>query len=466
MLTLGVASFIAIMVVLITAMDSRRERALYLKEFQERGGNAANTLNEVLADPLYFSDVDRVDDLVDKFRNQIDVRYVKVYDSSSRLLIDSDLKDYPAGLQSADPLLEGAIRNRELQYDTKGDILRVAGPIDVGPDIVGAVEIGYSSDAVDAELAAIIGERIRQLVVLLVLGVVISYLLAQYIVRPVRRLVGATELVAGGEYAFKAELNRTDEIGQLARSFESMTRALRSAHDEMEDRVDERTAQLRESEEAARALSRQLVEVQESERRFIAQELHDEIGQDLTALALALEKNRVAESNGDTPDIDRGLEIVREVTAKVRDLSLRLRPSVLDDLGLLPALIWLTDRYGSQSGLLVQFEHSSLGERLPADIETAAYRIIQEGLNNVVRHAQTTEATVVAKVDDSALRIEIEDAGGGFEPAGVGTSNKLRMSGMRERAELLGGTFIVESVLGTGTRLAINLPLNGRNGAG
>ncbi len=146
----------------------------------------------------------------------------------------------------------------------------------------------------------------------------------------------------------------------------------------------------------------------------------------------------------------------------MRELSLNLRPAMLDDLGLLPALLWYMERYTARTGIQVAFGHEGLGERLPPDVETAAYRIVQEALTNVARHAGVRTVMVRLRHDQGALSVQVEDSGIGFEPATVLAERASSgLCGMRERAELLGGRLTVESTPGAGTRLWAHLPLGG-----
>jgi PAS domain S-box-containing protein len=217
---------------------------------------------------------------------------------------------------------------------------------------------------------------------------------------------------------------------------------------------------LEEYAERLQALSRRLLEVQEQERRYLARELHDEIGQLLTGLQLSLQ----ASGRLDGPEAGQYLresqKLVRELALHVRDLSLRLRPTMLDDLGLLPALLWLFDSYTARTQIQVAFQHSGLDERLGPDVETAAYRIVQEALTNVARHAQVSEVGVRAFRDNGSLHLQIEDHGPGFDVAVHQNSGRSAgLSGMHERAALLGGRLGVESGPGIGTRVSAVLPI-------
>lgn len=214
------------------------------------------------------------------------------------------------------------------------------------------------------------------------------------------------------------------------------------------------------AEDALRTLSHRLVEVQETERRQIARELHDEIGQALTGLKLLLESaNRPAGRNLRS-NLGEARVLINELMSRVQDMSLDLRPAMLDDLGLVPALLWHFERYTGQTGVEVRFEHKGLQGRFAPEIETAVYRIVQEGLTNVARHAHVGEVAVRLTVGKAGLSVDIQDRGAGFDTEGAlsnGASNGL--NGMRERAALLGGHFRVRSTPGVGTRLVARFPI-------
>ncbi|HOW67194.1 MAG TPA: histidine kinase [Candidatus Paceibacterota bacterium] len=221
-------------------------------------------------------------------------------------------------------------------------------------------------------------------------------------------------------------------------------------------------AEVATGREQLRALSSRLVDVQEAERRFLAHELHDEIGQVLTGLKLTLEMVRKPGTRSRDIILTEAVGMVDDLMQRVRQLSLDLRPQMLDDLGLMPALDWLFSRFQKQAGLRVHFQHTPLKGRLPPQLETAVFRIVQEALTNVVRHADVSEATVRLWRDnhDRTLGVQVHDSGAGFDVDQVLNARASSgLAGMRERAVLLGGQFILDSIPKTGTRLTVLLPL-------
>jgi signal transduction histidine kinase len=209
--------------------------------------------------------------------------------------------------------------------------------------------------------------------------------------------------------------------------------------------------QLRESHERLESLSRRLVEVQEAERRALSRELHDEVGQILASLRLRLE--------GGTDQAAAEVQtILGQLLDRVRGLSMDLRPPTLDELGLLPTLLWHFERYQDETGVRVEFRSRDAEGRLAAGVETAAFRIVQEALTNVARHARVAEVEVSLEAGAEGLELRVEDRGCGFEPAPATSGASGGLAGMQERARLLGGRLRVESAPGRGTRLVAVLP--------
>jgi len=227
----------------------------------------------------------------------------------------------------------------------------------------------------------------------------------------------------------------------------------------LEGRVRERTAQERLARERLEALSRQLVDVQEAEKRELARELHDQIGQMLTALRMALRMcMRPAPEQG--KHLEEAEALVKELLERVRGLALDLRPAMLDDLGVLEALLWHFEQYTARTAVQVVLRHSGLERRFPAATETAAYRIVQEALTNVARHANVDKVEVGLWVDSDGLMVQIEDQGVGFDAeAALVRGTTTGLSGMRERATLLGGWLRITSSPGESTTLTAMLPV-------
>jgi PAS domain S-box-containing protein len=228
-------------------------------------------------------------------------------------------------------------------------------------------------------------------------------------------------------------------------------------------------ARLLALEQSARAesvaLSRRVVEAQESERQAIARELHDEIGQMLTGLSLIL-KSGTPPPGPWRERFTEAQKLLYDLTRRVREMSLDLRPAMLDDLGLLAALLWQTERYQYQTKIRLRFHHFGLEDRrFPAELETVAYRLVQEALTNVARHSKASEADVHVRAEASALWVRVSDRGKGFDPAQMGFTGSMGLFGMRERVAALGGELRIDSSPGQGTSLTAWLPLPGTRAA-
>ncbi len=218
--------------------------------------------------------------------------------------------------------------------------------------------------------------------------------------------------------------------------------------------------QRKRSENALRALSSRLVEVQEAERRHVARELHDQIGQSLTGLKLSLELLSDLPADQIPAKVQDTQGLINDLMNRVRDLSLELRPSMLDDLGLLPTLLRHLERYETQTRINVGFRQRGLERRFATEVETAAYRIVQESLTNVARHAGVDSVEVELVTERNRLNIRIEDNGTGFDPnLRLKNGNSSGLAGMQERVTLLGGQLRIESAPGQGTRIVATLPL-------
>ncbi len=260
---------------------------------------------------------------------------------------------------------------------------------------------------------------------------------AQSVRRPIVRLTADAQRLANGDLEQPIAPAGIDEIGQLAAALERMRQAL--AQDELLGR-----------------LLRKVIAAQEEERKRLARELHDETLQQLTALGMHLDL---------MPGPKRPAEARRLVDQMIDDLHrviYDLRPSILDDLGLLPAIHWYAERLSSR-GVAVQFEFPEAPLDLTPEARIAVYRVVQEALSNIERHANAETVLVACNVSADELTLEIEDDGKGFEPEKVRQPREngqgLGLLGMRERLSLLGGTCNVESQPGQGTRVLIRLPL-------
>jgi len=242
--------------------------------------------------------------------------------------------------------------------------------------------------------------------------------------------------------------------------------AVHRAMQEVKDRAERRLAERKREEYSLKlqVLSRRLVEAQEMERRSLARELHDEIGQALTVAQLNLQALlQSPDASTSKPRLKQSLEVVERVLEQVHDISLNLRPSILDDLGLEPALRWLTNRQAALIGLQARFQADPVKQRLDPVIETECFRVAQGALTNVVRHARAKTVSVELRKEAGQLHLRVRDNGIGFDVGAVreqavrGAS--LGLLSMEERAALAGGGMEFKSAPKKGAEVHAWFPL-------
>jgi len=213
------------------------------------------------------------------------------------------------------------------------------------------------------------------------------------------------------------------------------------------------------SERVARDTVRRVIEAQESERRRLALELHDETGQALTSILLGLKAIRASPNQDDAERAEADVRaLVVQALQDVRALAVELRPAALDDFGLVPAIERLAETFSERSGIKTMVE-ASLDERLPPEIETTLYRVVQEALTNVVKHAGADHVSIVISGRDRSVAATVDDDGRGFDAESV-RADALGLLGMRERLALVGGSLAVESSAESGTTIAAQVPLS------
>jgi signal transduction histidine kinase len=251
------------------------------------------------------------------------------------------------------------------------------------------------------------------------------------------------------------------------RKLKQVEQELRHAQISLEQRVAERTAELADANQRLRHLSVQIINAQEAERKRISQELHDEMGQALTAIIYNLEMSLqdLPPGLGQTTKerLVEAYSLTLRTLEQVRLLSLDLRPAMLDDLGLLPALRSYVGRYTRRTGIEVAFEAIGMEEQLGPEMETALYRIVQEALTNVARHAQARSIRLRLECKASTVAVVVEDDGRGFDVEKTRESKPsdsgVGLLGIEERVHAMGGSLCILSQPGQGTVLSVEMPL-------
>lgn len=277
------------------------------------------------------------------------------------------------------------------------------------------------------------------------LSVAVNWVVLKAALRPLDGITRTVEEVRKGNMLARVERDPFSD---------PQIETLRETLNAMLDRLDEHGARLR-------ALSSQIIKAQEEERLRIARELHDETAQ---ALASLLVRQRVAERTTDPEALQRTMADLRALTSEalegVRRMALELRPTMLDDLGLVAAVEAFARQFGQRTGIPVEVRVARRPDRLPPEVELVAFRVIQEALSNVARHSGASRAEVGLSAGPELLVVTVADDGRGFDltPALDSRERSLGLFGMRERAALVGGRLRIDSRPARGTRVHLEVP--------
>lgn len=431
-----------------------------LAELDNRGQAVASDLAGRSLAPLSSGDRTALRRLLlDTITNHPDARYAFVITPAGQVLAHTFVEAVPAELLFLDPS-EAITHAHHIHYENyEGQMHDFAMSIQNRIPDGDIMPNGYGSQGVvrlglvETRLQAIIDQvTLRMLLTTLLValaGVLAASLLTWLLTRPILDLVAATQRLRQGDLSVRAPRWTDDEIGALADAFNQMVGEL------------EASRQIVAEKEAARTrLLSQLINAQEEERKRIARDLHDEVGQALTSLLVGLKLLRQPD---DRPALQAKTAELRQVAAgaleAVRLLSRQLRPSALDDLGLAAALERYLAEFSSRYPDLSLDLHCDLPARLPAPVETSLYRIIQEAMTNAARHSQAGALSVLVTQRNGQVQAIIEDDGRGFDPTAARRSGRsVGLHGMAERAELLGGRLQIESSQ-EGSTVYVEIPL-------
>lgn len=370
--------------------------------------------------------------------------YIFVLDGNGNVLAHSFEGGFPTDLLAVNQVKLGEPYRVQALLTDDGRLQDVAVPIIVSGK-AGVIRLGMSEAAINA----VVSENVRKILIwnalILVLGLSVAYAMATILAKPISALSAAARAIGKGDFRWKAPVWLRDEIGNLGTAFNDMS------------------DELKHKEEARQQLLARVISAQEEERKRIARELHDETGQALTSLMVGL---KVAEDTTEVTQMREKAAELRAVAAQalenIHHLAMELRPSLLDDLGLVAAIQRYTREYSKKMNINVDSHISGLNEqRLPAEVENTVYRIVQEALTNITKHAEASNVSIVLRYGDSLLVAIVEDDGKGFDVDRVLTSateKTLGLFGMHERASLVGGKLTIESQPGAGTTVFLEIP--------
>ncbi|MDU4962324.1 MAG: HAMP domain-containing protein [Sporomusaceae bacterium] len=391
-----------------------------------------------------------------------DVRYILILDSSRRTLAHTFQGGMPEALLRPIPALSR--QTIAVLPSNEGPIHDIIVPVENGA--AGYVRVGMTEEYVRTSINQHIRGVLITVLVICAVALFLSSRISALITKPVRELAAVAESITRGELDLRAETGERGEVGKLAAAFNEMAASLINASADKEVLL----AELRDKEQMRDTLIAKLMTAQEDERKRISRELHDETSQALTSLMLTM---RVLAEDAPNREQKEALLLARDVAAnilrEVRDLAIELRPPALDDLGLAAAIERYSSKFAARHGLLISLNANGEQTAIDGQIAVALYRIVQESLNNVVKHAGASVVSIDIAFTPDRISVAIADNGKGISDADLRKArqeNRLGLYGMRERVELLQGSLDIRPAAGSGTALLIMIPLlTGRKGA-
>jgi signal transduction histidine kinase len=380
-------------------------------------------------------------------QNYPDIRYILILDKNDQPLVSTFGNALPAGLlQANQPSPEEPYRLFAFN-SPEGWVLDAAVPIFDGR--AGMMRVGFSETSITRTVNAVTSQLLLATLLVSTIGILSSIFLTWVLTRPILALARAAQMVGRGNFDQYVERWADDEIGELTEAFNQMTADLRLA------------AEARRERERLRAeMVEKVISAQEDERRRIARDLHDQTSQALVSLIVQLKLVESARNKASRLQAITDLrEQLRATLNDVRRMAYDLRPGVLDDLGLTQAIQWFADQCRKNNGVEIKTRIDAACDSLPPHAATAVYRVAQEALSNVVKHSRATQAWITLRNTSETYCLEIRDNGAGFRvDSGSAHTEGLGLFGMRERIQLLGGTFELETELGQGTIVRAILP--------
>ncbi len=453
---MGMVVGTALLIAVLTAFQVRRAMTDEIfRQLRERSCSTALEFASRAPEYVLVNDIFGLTRLFkDAVSNRRDLRYAFMISPKGEVVAHSFSGGFPMELlsvESPNPSEEvgGAARvvtDEGVVWDCSAQVMR---------GMLGRVRVGISTERAQRTIDSLVRSMIFTIGVVAMAGLLFSALLTWFLTRPIAQLAQAAARIRRGDYDIHLESCSTDEIGSLVAAFNDMAVQLAEA---------ERVRQEREA--LRKEYLRKIIEVQEEERRRVARELHDQVAQALVALRLDL---KLIENAKDPKVLSQRIQRLRQTIAyemeAIHELALALRPPVLDDMGLLAALEHYVKEYSARYDFSIDFLAFGLEEvRLESYIETAVYRIVQEALANIARHAQAENATIILElVDGTELRGVIHDDGQGFDVSKRGVT-QMGLYGMEERVHLLGGKISIDSRPGEGTVISFSIPVGDRGG--
>ncbi|MDU2063472.1 MAG: histidine kinase [Sporomusaceae bacterium] len=459
LLVLAIISFLGCVVSLLVwnFMDD-----LVSQQLRKRASEIAVHVAQRSANLILVEDYYSLYELINQTKRESnDVRYILLIDYDGRLLAHTFAEGIPEGLW---PVKDLSLRGVQKLTSDEGVIYDTVVPIEKGE--VGFVRVGMTEEYSRNSMTKKIHKLLIVTMMVCCLAALFCWKMTFFIARPLRDLAQVAKRIRAGDFTSRAKIEDSSDLGNLAFAFNEMTAELIAANQEKTSLLGEL-----EAKEALRnRLIQKLLSAQEDERKRISRELHDETSQALTSLMVSM---RVLAEEAEDDSQRRALLVSRDITAGIlqnlRNLAVELRPPALDELGLSPAMEKYALQFGEHYKLAVSFTVKGLDGHVTGQIALALYRILQEGLTNAAKHSAATKIRIFVEEQASAFYLCLEDDGRGISEqdlAKAKAENRLGLYGMQERAEILGGSFSIETATGGGTRLVVTIPKEIHRGEG
>jgi signal transduction histidine kinase len=468
---MGVVTLLTFTMSILFALQYFNHRKKMIHHLQEDiSPHLTQMVNDVLRSAMLSKNLGEMKYILEVASSYPDVKKMFILDRVGKIVVSIDDREVGKRIDLRDPTCQVCHRhftealNKTVIYSAPGGekIFRNVNPIynraecfvchSPQQKITGVLVTDFTLNNVEKQLRAELGSNL--LFLLLAVGastLVIGITLNQMVIKKLERFVEAASLLGSGNFKGIIHFESDDEIKRLADSFNVMARTL-------EDKM-----------QSERKYISRIIDAQENERKRISRELHDEVGQALTAIKFNLDM--IDRDLPQTLPFARGRlgeakALSNHILASMRRLSTELRPSMLDELGLIPTLRWYIQNFSNRLNLYTRFEAIGIDEKLPPQIETAFYRIVQEALNNTAKHAGADRIEVSFQKRNSTISVSIRDNGKGFDLDEVlhpqSPERGFGLVGMQERVSLLGGSIEIHTQPGMGTQIQIDVPC--RNG--
>jgi signal transduction histidine kinase len=454
----GIGIITAILFGAVTLLQTRATTSQILYQLLEQktiaiGRSLADAIERPASTEDYYSIWRHLKEAQKSFP---EIRYVIARNHDDKIVASTFENGVPPDLAKlSSPLCPPQCTAKAVGSD-EGIILDIRLPIAGG--YVGSVQLGVLDSIVIRELDSLRNKVLWALFLCATIGIAYALMLTGILTRPIQHLVQSANRIREGQFATRATVFSNDEIGRLAVAFNQMAEALMQYRQEVQAK-----------EKARLSLIERIVQIQEDERKSISRELHDHFGQSLLALLLQVQSGcKYSPSrceNASRPDsLCFNIEkTIRQMIGEVHRLAWGMRPSILDDYGLESALSRHIQEATKTAGLEIdyQFIEPEGLKRLPIGVELSLFRIAQEATTNIIRHAKASHASFVVLRQPHEITMIVEDNGQGFDFAAAGKKGDqcLGLMGMKERVNLLGGSFVVESAPGEGTTIRVRIPL-------